>query len=444
MIAPSEPKYARNGDIHLAYMTVGDGPPDLVSLGPSMSHLEVSLEHPRARRLVDRLASFSRVVMYDRRGSGLSDRTIGPVAVEEDVSDLLAVVDAVEADRPFIYGAGQGGSVALLFAATHPDRCAGVVAYSTPARYLRSDDYPYGWDSEMLDWWLDQVEHGALMGGETIKLLAPSMADDKEFAAWMARLGRAAGSPGAARDNFETLARSDIRHVLSAVSVPVLVLHRRDDLLFPVAQSRDLAERLPNARFVELDGADWVPMAGDMDALLDEIEAFVTGTRPQVDPDRLLATVLFTDVVKSTDTAAALGDKRWRELLDRHDEISQREIVRHGGRLVESTGDGVFATFDGPARGIRAALAIRDAIARVGLAVRAGLHTGEIELRGDKVSGLAVHIGQRVSAIAQAGEVLVSRTLPDLVVGSGLEFEERGEHDLKGVPGRWQLYAVKS
>lgn len=444
MVVRPEPKYARNGDIHLAYMTMGDGPPDLVSLGPSMSHLEISLEHPRARRYADRMASFSRLVMYDRRGSGLSDRTIGPVAVEEDVSDLLAVVDAVEADRPFIYGAGQGGSVALLFAATHPDRCAGVVAYSTPARYLRSDDYPYGWDEKTMEWWLDQVEQGALMGAEAAKRLAPSMADDEEFAAWLARLGRAAGSPGAARDNFETLARSDIRHVLSAVSAPVLVLHRHDDLLFPVAQSRDLAERLPDARFVELPGADWVPMAGDMESLLDEIEAFVTGTRPPVDPDRLLATVLFTDVVKSTDTAAAVGDKRWRELLDRHDEISEREVVRHGGRLVESTGDGVFATFDGPARGIRAARAIVDAIAKIGISVRAGLHTGEIEVRGEKVSGLAVHIGQRVSTLAKGGEVLVSRTLPDLVVGSGIEFEERGDYELKGVPGRWQIYAVKS
>jgi class 3 adenylate cyclase len=441
---PSEPKYARNGDIHLAYLTIGEGPPDLVSLGPSMSHLEVSLEHPRGRRYAERMASFARLVMYDRRGSGLSDRTLGPVAVEEDVSDLLAILDAVGADRPFLFGAGQGGSVALLFAATHPERCAGVIAYSTPARYLRSEDYPYGWDRETLDWWLTQIENGDLMGSETIRRLAPSMADDEEFVSWMARLGRAAGSPRAARDNFETLALSDIRHALPAVSAPVLVLHRRDDLLFPVEQSRDLTARLSNAQFIELPGADWVPMAGEYEPLVAEIQTFVTGTRPQVEPDRLLATVLFTDVVKSTDTAVAVGDKRWRELLDRHDEISEREIVRHGGRLVESTGDGVFATFDGPARGIHAALAIRDAIARIGISIRAGLHTGEIEVRGDKASGLAVHIGQRVSAIAQGGEVLVSRTLPDLVVGSGIEFEERGEHELKGVPGRWQLYAVKS
>ena len=444
MVVPSEPKYARNGDTYLAYMTMGEGPPDLLSLGPSMSHLEVALEHARARRFVERQAAFARIVMYDRRGSGLSDRTIGPVAIEEDVSDLLAVADAVRTERPFVFGCGQGGSVALLFAATHPDRCAGVVAYSTPARYLRSDDYPYGWDDETMDWWLDQVEQGALMGAETIKLLAPSMADDEEFAAWMAKLARAAGSPRAARDNFETLARSDIRHILPAVSVPVLVLHRRDDQLFPVEQSRDLAGRLPDARFVELPGADWVPMAGDVDALVDELQAFVTGTRPQVDPDRQLATVLFTDVVKSTDTAASIGDKRWRELLDRHDEITKREVSRHGGRLVASTGDGVVATFDGPARGVRAALAIRDAVASIGISVRSGLHTGEIELRGENVSGLAVHIGQRVSAKAEGGEVLVSRTIPDLTVGSGLEFEDRGEHELKGVPGPWRLYAVKS
>lgn len=439
----TEPGFALNGDTHLGYATLGDGPPDLVEVSVAFSHVELGREHLLARRYTQGLAAFSRLIWYDRRGSGLSDRTVGAVAIEVEVEDLLAVVDAAGSERPYLYGHGQGGSVALMFAATHPDRCSGVIAYSTPARYTRGDDYPYGWDEATLERFLEHIEDGLFANPEALRILSPSLADDLEWRNHIGRLGRAATTPKQARDTWATLARTDIRHALSSVNVAVLVLHRSGDLVFPVDQSRDLATRLPNGRFVELPGNDWVTVAGDQDSLIAEIQAFVTGSRPVVDVDRQLATVLFTDVVKSTDTVASIGDKRWRQLLDRHDEIVSREIERHDGQRIKSTGDGVLATFNGPARAVRAALAIRDALASIGVVVRAGLHTGEVERRDDDVSGIAVHIGQRVTALAQPGEVLVSRTVTDLVAGSGIKFADRGEQELKGVPGTWKLYAVE-
>lgn len=287
------------------------------------------------------------------------------------------------------------------------------------------------------------VDEGALAGPDAMALTTPSMVEDPEYVDFTARLLRSASTPRQARDSFETYSKIDIRDVLGSVTVPVLVVHRKDDRLFSVDQSRDLAERLPNARFVELPGVDWFPWAGDTDPLVAEIQTFVTGTRPIAEPDRQLATVLFTDVVASTETIASIGDRRWRDLLDRHDEIVLREVERHGGRRVKTTGDGALAAFTGPAQGIRTALAIRDALSRIGVAMRAGLHTGEVEVRGGDLAGMAVHIAARVAARPQPGEVLVSSTVKDLVVGSGIEFEERGEHELKGVPGRWRLYAVR-
>jgi len=438
------PRYARNGDTHIGFTTLGEGPPDLVHVGIALSHVEMAHEFAPNQRVYNRIASFARFVDYDRRGSGISDRTVGAVPIEVEVEDLLAVLDEVGSDRPYLFGFGVGGSLSLVFAAVHPDRCAGVIAYSTPARFLRNDDYPYGWDEQTFQNFLNFIDGGAMAGPDAISIFAPSMAHDAEYADFTARVLRASSPPRQARDCFETYAKTDIRNVLGSVTVPVLVLHRTGDHLFPIEQSRDLAERLPNAQFVELPGIDWTPWVGETAPLLAEIQAFVTGTRPTAEPDRQLATVLFTDVVKSTATVASIGDKRWRDLLDRHDDIVLREIELHGGRQVKSTGDGALATFNGPAQGVRTALAIRDALARIGVPVRAGLHTGEIELRGDDVAGIAVHIGQRVSAKAEPGEILVSRTLPDLVVGSGLQFDDRGEHELAGVPGRWQLFAVRS
>ncbi|MDQ1534348.1 MAG: hypothetical protein QOF28_2109 [Actinomycetota bacterium] len=286
------------------------------------------------------------------------------------------------------------------------------------------------------------IDDGGLAGPDSLSILAPSMADDTEFVDFSARILRSATTPRQARDCFETYARTDIRNVLASVTVPVLVLHRTGDLLFPIDQSRDLAKRLPDARFVELPGVDWIPWAGDTDSLLTEIQTFVTGTRPTGEPDRQLATLLFTDVVKSTETVASIGDKRWRDLLDRHDDIVLREVERHGGRRVKTTGDGVLATFNGPAQGIRTALAIRDALASIGVPVRAGVHTGEVEIRGDDVAGIGVHIASRITALAAPNEVLVSRTVVDLTAGSGLQFAPRGDHQLKGVPGSWSTFAA--
>ena len=437
------PQYARNGDTHIGFTTMGDGPPDLVRVGIALGHLELDHEFARNRRMYERIASFSRFIDYDRRGSGISDRTVGAVPMEVEVEDLLAVLDAIGSKRSYLFGWGVGGSLSLVFAAIHPDRCAGVIAYSTPACFLRSDDYPFGWDERTFELFLRLIEDGGLAGPEALPITAPSMADDREYVDFMARTLRSGTTPRQARDSFETFAKTDIRDVLASVKVPVLALHRSGDRLFPIEQSRDLARRIPDARFVELEGEDWTPWVGDTDSLIAEIQAFVTGTRREREPDRQLATVLFTDVVKSTETVASMGDKRWRELLDRHDDILAREIEPHG-RLVKTTGDGVLATFNGPAQGIRTALAIRDALASIGVPVRAGLHTGELEIRGDDVAGIAVHIGARVASRARSGEVLVSRTLPDLVAGSGLEFDDRGEHELTGVPGRWQLFAVRS
>jgi class 3 adenylate cyclase len=438
------PRYARNGDTHIGFTTLGDGPPDLVQVGIALSHVEMSHDFAPQQRVFERMASFARFIDYDRRGSGISDRTVGVVPIEVEVEDLLAVLDAAGAERPYLFGFGVGGSLSLIFAAVHPDRCAGVIAYSTPARFLRSEDYPYGWDEQTFQSFLQYIDDGAMAGPDAMAIIAPSMADDSDYVDYVARVLRSAAAPRQARDCFATYGRIDIRDVLPSVKVPVLVLQRTGDRLFPFGQGRDLARRLSNAEFVELPGIDWTPWVGETDPLLVEVQAFVTGTRPAAEPDRQLATVLFTDVVKSTETVASIGDKRWRALLDRHDDIVLREIERHGGRRVKTMGDGALATFNGPAQGVRTALAIRDALARIGVPVRAGLHAGEIEIRGDDVAGIAVHIGQRVSNEARAGEVLVSRTVPDLVVGSGLEFDDRGEHELAGVPGRWQLFAVRS
>ncbi len=423
---------------------MGEGPPDLVQVGIAMSHVEIGHEFAPSERAFERVASFARFIDYDRRGSGISDRTVGAVPIEVEVEDLLAILDVVGSERPYLFGFGVGGSLSLVFAAVHPDRCAGVIAYSTPACFLRSDKYSYGWDEQTLELFLRLLDDGGLGGPEALSILAPSMAGDREHAAFVARVLRSGTTPRQARDCFETYVRTDIRNVLASVNVPVLVLHRAGDRLFPIDQSRDLAKRVPDARFVELPGDDWTPWVGDIDPLIAEIQTFITGTRPVAVPDRQLATVLFTDVVKSTETVASIGDKRWRELLDRHDDIVLREVERHGGRRIKSTGDGVLATFTGPAQGIRAALAIGASLASIGVPVRAGLHTGEVEVRGDDVAGIAVHIGSRVCNKARSGEVVVSRTLPDLVAGSGLEFDDLGNHELPGIPGRWQLFAVRS
>jgi class 3 adenylate cyclase len=427
--------------VNIAYQVLGDGPIDLVHVPPFTSNLELQWQDPDQSRYFRRLASFSRLIMFDKRGMGLSDRT-DIASLEERIDDVRAVMDAVGCERAAIFGSSEGGGMSLLFAATYPERVTALVLYGAYPRLSAAPDYPEGIPQEVRERVLEEL--GARWGQGVLgahPLMNPTRASDPAFVEAQGSWERLSASPGAAvalmRMNFDI----DVRHLLSAIQVPTLVLYRTADAVH-AAGSRYLATHIPGAKTVELPGQDYSPHLGDQDAILDEIEEFVTGVRPAPEPDRLLATVLFTDLVGSTEAVAELGDKRWRQVLERHGEIVTKELGRHRGRLVKTTGDGVLATFDGPARAVRCACAIRDAVRALGIETRAGLHTGEIEVLGEDVGGIAVHIGQRVSTLATAGEVLVSSTVVDLVAGSGLKFEDRGEYTLKGVPRPWHLHAV--
>ena len=433
--------YAKSGDLSIAYSVEGEGPDLLVAPG-FISHLEVGREEPSLARFYSRLASFRRVITFDKRGTGLSDPASHAPTLEECVDDLVAVMDAAGSDRTDILGVSEGGTMAMLMAATHPTRVNTLVLYGTYARLVEAPDYPLGVRAEDLAKLIEISEKG---WGEGIALgaWAPSRGDDAELRQWWARLQRIAASPGMVRNIFALYPQMDIRDVLPTIQVPTLVLHRRDDRMVTIEMGRYVADHIPGAKFVELEGADHLFFTGDADAIVDEIEEFLTGARPVPTVDRVLATVLFTDIVDSTKRAVELGDERWKELLGRHDAQVRRQLERFQGREVNTTGDGFVATFDGPARAIRCATAIRDAVRSLGLEVRAGVHTGEVEVRDDDISGIAVHLAARVAGAAGAGEVLVSRTVVDLVAGSGLSFAARGEYALKGVPGEWELFAVE-
>jgi pimeloyl-ACP methyl ester carboxylesterase len=436
---PPDVSYADSDGIAIAWKAIGDGPRDLVYVPGFVSHLEVVWDHPLAQRFVRRLTRFSRLILYDKREQGLSDRTGRPPTLEQSMDDLHAVLDAAGSRRATLVGASEGGPMAALFAATYPERVARLVLIGSYARLLAAPGYEIGMSRETLDRFADALHDE--WGSD--RILRPFVPDaDAATREWGRRTLRSASSPAGARSLMQLYYDLDVRHVLPAIQAPTLVLHRAGDRVSPVALGRYIAEHVPAARFVELSGAVHVPYVGEQDDLLDEIEEHVTGTRPVREPDRVLATVLFTDICSSTERAAELGDARWRSVLTEHDRLVRAEVERRRGRLVKSTGDGALATFDGPARAIEGATAIRDAIAELGLEVRAGLHTGECELIGDDVGGIAVHIGARVAATARPGEIRVSRTVADLVAGSGLRFEDRGEHALKGVPGSWQLLAV--
>jgi class 3 adenylate cyclase len=439
---PSAPRtrYAKSGDVSIAYQVTGDGPIDLVLVPGFVSHLDVDWDDPRHARFLRRLASFSRLIRFDKRGTGLSDRPGGLPDLETRMDDVRAVMDAVGSERAALFGYSEGGPMSVLFAATYPDMSSALVLYGTYAkRQDPEDDYPWAQEREARERYAKQVEED--WGWEAdMRRMCPGA--DEAMADWWAARARASASPGAARDLILMNSLIDVRHVLPAVQAPTLVLHRSGDLDSHVDEGRYVAEHIPGARFVELPGADHAPWI-DADQVVDEIEEFLTGVRPAPEPDRVLATVLFTDIVGSTERAAALGDRRWRELLEAHEGAVRRELARHGGREVDTAGDGFLATFDGPARAIRAACAIRESVRGLGLELRAGLHTGECDLANGKVRGIAVHTGARVAALAQPGEVLVSSTVRDLVAGSGIAFEERGEHELKGVPGTWRLYAAR-
>jgi class 3 adenylate cyclase len=392
-------KYARSGDVHIAYQVFGDGPIDLVFLSSWISQIEQIWEHPAGARFVSRLAGFSRVILLDKRGAGLSDRVSGTPSVDERTDDVRAVMDAVDSEQAALFGTSEGGILAAVFAATYPERSVALVISGSGARFSPADDYPWGFDAEMQRLVEAYIEN-SWGTGEGASMMAPDLVDDPVFRTWYAQLERLSGSPGSMRAMWRWNMEMDIRAILPIIRVPTLVLHR--------------------------------------------VEEFLTGMRTSAEPDRILATVLFTDVVGSTELATELGDRRWRDVLAEHQAAVRRQLELHRGREVKTIGDGFLATFDGPARAIRCACAVRDQATQLGLEIRAGLHTGEVEVMGEDIGGIAVHIGARVSAEARPGEVLVSSTVRDLVAGSGIEFGSRGLQRLKGVPEPRELLAVSS
>lgn len=435
----SPTRYARSGQLNIAFRTLGDAALDLVWVPNWLSNVDYLDEEPTFSRFFDRVAQFARVIAFDRRGSGLSDHVEGAPTLEERMEDISVVMDAAGTERAALWGFSEGAPMAALFAATYPERVSALVLYGAYARGLPAPDYPWApagddrrWAKAVRDWGT----------GDNLELFAPGAAGDERFRAWWARFERGAASPASVIAVLRLNAEIDVRPVLPAISVPTLVLHRADDVTVSADNGRFVARSIPGARYVELPGADHVPMVGDQDAILDEVEEFLTGVRQARVPERVLATVLFTDIVGSTRLAGELGDRAWRDLLATHDARVRRQLERFGGHEVKTLGDGFLATFDGPARAIRCAVAIREEVTGLGVEVRTGLHTGECEVLGDDVGGIAVHIAARVVEAAVAGEVLVSSTVKDLVVGSGLRFEERGARELRGVPGEWRLYAV--
>ena len=444
--AVPETRYVRHGGIELAYQVTergGDGP-DIIYTSGGKTPIDLVWDEPRARRFLERLAALGRVVLFDYRGwSASGDRVGRGPTFETWDHDLELVAEAAEIDAPpVLFGVGEAAFGMPYQAATHPHRYRAVILVGTYARFLRGDDYPIGLPAEHLDDYCDSMEQ--MWGtGETVSVVAPSLAADASFRRWYARCERLSAPPSLCVRYFRDYAMRDMRATLPLMQTPTLVLHRVGDRYIRVDHGRYLAAHIPGAKYVELPGDDHLHYVGDADRMLDEIEYFITGSRPLQRTDRTLATVLFSDIVDSTRRAAELGDARWRSLLDQHDSAVGQTVTRFRGRTVKSTGDGVLAVFDGPGRAIECALSIQQACRDLGLEVRAGLHAGEIELRGEDVSGLAVHVAARVQATAEAGTVVVSRTVVDLVAGSGIEFDELGERDLKGVPGRWHLFAVR-
>ncbi|MFN8160026.1 MAG: adenylate/guanylate cyclase domain-containing protein [Solirubrobacterales bacterium] len=432
-------RYARNGDVSIAYATMGEGPIDLIFVPGFVSHLEILHEYPQARRFLERLASFSRLICFDKRGTGLSDRGV-PYTIEAVTEDMLAVLDAAGSSQAAVFGVSEGGSAATMFAASHPARARSLVQFGTYARITAAEDFPEGIPVDRMRAFTGSlVEHWE---APPLTGWAPSLATDREALHWWARLLRNGTSPSGANALWALYEEIDVRPLLPLVRVPSLILWREGDRVVPRRLSRAVADGIPEARAVELPGSDHLPMAGDQEAVLGEIEEFLTGERSGPPVERALATVLFTDIVGSTERAAREGDAAWRRLLDEHDRIVRAEVAGQRGTYVKSTGDGALATFDGPARAIAAAGRMGDTLDRLGLPIRSGVHTGECEHIGADVGGIAVHIGARVSSEAGPGEILVSQTVRDLVVGSGIEFEDRGVRELKGVPGDWRLFAV--
>jgi class 3 adenylate cyclase len=431
--------YARSGDVNIAYQVTGAGPFDLVLVPGFFSHLEIGWEHPDHAAFLDRLGAFARLIRFDKRGTGLSDRAVGLPDLEARMDDVRAVMDAVGSSQAALFGYSEGGPMSILFAATYPERTRALVLYGSYAKRIRTDDYPWAPTWEERQETASELER---TWGENVDLSVMNPHADPAERAWFQRLGRAALSPAAARDLILMNSKVDVRELLPTVRCPTLVLHRSGDLDSRVEEGRYIAEHIPDARFVELEGDVHVPWV-NADQVLDPIEEFLTGVRPAAHANRFLATILFTDIVASTDRARQLGDQEWASLLRRHHELVRRQLALFGGTEVDTAGDGFLALFDGPARSIRCALAIRDAVRTIGLEVRVAVHTGEVERSEGRPRGIAVHLAARVLSITEPAEVLVTQTTHDLVEGSGLAFDDRGTHTLKGIEGARQLYVVR-
>ncbi len=440
-----EIKFTQSGEVSVAYQVVGNGTLDLVVVPGFVSHLEQAWEDTSFSRILMQLASFSRLILFDKRGTGLSDRISGIPTLEERMDDVRAVMDAVGSKRAALFGVSEGGPMSVLFAATYPERASALVLYGSIARGKWAPDYPWmpKSDDARFEAWLEgwRKEWG---GPYSIGFWAPSMAEDEVFRQWWAKYLRLSASPSAVINVFRMNAAIDVRDILPTVRIPTLVLHRLGDRAIDIEQGRYLAEHIPGAEFVELSGDDHLWWVGDSEAIVNKIQTFLTGEQPPIEIDRVLATVLFTDIVDSTKQAAEMGDSRWKDFLDTHNAVMHKEIGRFRGRAVRSTGDGYLAVFDGPGRAIRCGAAVSRELRQLGIEIRTGVHTGEIDLMGEDVGGIAVNIAARVLAEAANNEVWVSRTVKDLVVGSGFEFTEKGTHSLKGVPGEWGLFSVEA
>ena len=442
-----ETRYAKSGDINIAYQVLGEGPPDLAAV-EVISHIELDWEGPSKSRFFTRLASICRLVRVNQRGTGMSDRDVAAPTLETRMDDIRAVLDAVGSERAALFGLGDASPLSVLFAATYPERTSGLILMNSSPRFVRSPNLPWLPTREETQRQADEAERrwgDPAFAYEFLGAANPSATDDELRTA--ARIFRLSVSPGAAAAYIRMNIDVDVCDLLPLIRVPTLILHRKDVGAWDIRSGRYLADHIPGSRFVELPGADFLPAYGEQELLFDELERFLAdvaaGKHAEVEPDRVLATVLFSDIVGSSEKAASLGDRAWRELLERHHELVRRELVRFRGQEVDTAGDGFLAAFDGPARAIRCGCAIAESMPELGLDVRVGLHTGECELVDGKVAGIAVHTGARVAALALPGEVLVSSTVKDLVAGSGLVFQDRGAHTLKGIPGQWQLYAAE-
>jgi len=430
-------QYAKSGDVRIAYQVVGEGPFDLVFVPGFISNLDVAWEEPYRARVWTRLAAFARLIMFDKRGTGLSDRAVGVPTLEERMDDVRAVMDAVGSQQAALFGISEGGAMSVLFAATYPERTRALVLYGTYGHFSSWVVPP-----DKIDAALDRMEKN-WGTGDSIHLFAPSVASDETYKLSWARFERLGASPSAVVALMRMNSEIDIRPILPSIRVPTFIVHRQGDVRVNVEAGRFMARQIPNAKYLELPGSDHALWTGETERILDAVEEFLTGSRSEIESDRVLATVLFTDIVNSTKRAETIGDRAWHDVLDRHNALVRREISRHRGHEVRTMGDGFLATFDGPARSIRCALAINEGVEALGLQVRAGLHTGEVEMADDDLSGIAVHIAARVATMAKPGQVLVSNTVRDLVAGSNIRFHDEGSHSLKGLTESVRLFAAE-